>query len=520
MKKTLTLILTALFLAVAPQVAHAELGGGSELVQGSLDVEINGGGKVTGTGFDCPGDCSDDTSWPDTQPAKTVKLTAIDRNAWTFTGWTGCTSLPGDFRSCNATFGEPGTSVIANFRDDQSPSVFLTSPADGTVVGGSVLGDVNTYDNDATTRVQYLVDGDPASVRPPLASSWSADIATDQLAEGTHTIQARAWDATGNMSTTAARSFTVDHTAPTMAFADAPVATKAQSATFSFTVNEADFKEAGCVIEPEDINAGWEPCAPGVPFTREVPDEGSWKFVVRLTDNVGNELIAVRRFKVDRTAPDAGFNSGPADGATVDVGNVAYGWDVSDATVVTQACSWDGGQAEACDGTASRGLTKGPHRFNVTFTDQAGNESSLSRTVTVKVDGDLPDDPNDPNDPSDPNDPNDPDNPDTTDRTAPTVKLGTKNQKLRALKRGLKVKVECSEACSGTVAARGKSGVRFTGSVELTAAGRTVAVLKPNRKAKKALKASTKALKLKVTSTLADKAGNRTTTGLKARVRK
>ena len=508
MKRIFILTAALLALAITAQTANAEPP--TPIVRGDLEVQIIGQGKVTGTGIDCPGDCLQSESWPETEagPVNTLTATA-NRTGWAFQSWSGGCTKQANAAVCKSSYGtEEAVVSVARFIDVMAPSLYISFYS--SEVSESTLVGAVANDNDRVTKVEYLIDGNV--VATDATAPYETTLDTTGVSEGTHHVQARAFDPAGNNGITSNTDILVDHTAPEVTFNSPVPATSDAQPKFSFSTASEDFDGADCVIQRpgETREPVW--CGEDEWFTGDAPTEGQWEFTVYASDRAGNVSKTTHSFVVDRTAPEIAFTSGPDDAAKVAKGNVTYGWSVVDSTGVGQSCSWDGGEATACDGTASKVLAKGDHTFRMVATDAAGNSSEISREVTVLAEAGP-----DPVDP-DPNHPG-PDNP-GSDRTAPTVKLSPKKQKLKALKKGLKVKVQCSEACAGTVVAKAAGGIRFTGSARLAAEGSSVIRLKPNANAKKALKASPRSLKLKVVSSLADTAGNSTTSKLKTRVRK
>ncbi|HNL62351.1 MAG TPA: Ig-like domain repeat protein, partial [Solirubrobacterales bacterium] len=381
MKKFLVLAAALLALAFTAQTAQAEPE--HELVFGEITVEVHGGGTVTGTGINCGVDCYDDDSWYDNEIPPTNRLTATAGRGWAFGGWEGCTSVNGQSNKCDAGYQEfGGTPVIASFYDVMAPSVFLQFPALNTVANDTLHAAVESGDNDRVEKVEYLIDGQVAKT----VDSGGIDVYIDVtgVSEGQHEIQARAYDPTGNYGITAARTFTVDHSGPDITLNAPLVATNADSPAFSFSTTATDIKNTWCAIVPKGDDVNYSACSPNEPFVGPGLAEGEWIFTVWATDNVGNLTQITHDFVVDRTAPVADFTSGPADGATVKPGEVTYGWSATDGLAVAQHCSWDGAEAVGCEGTASKNLAAGSHNFQVTIVDQAGNETTLSRSVTVK----------------------------------------------------------------------------------------------------------------------------------------
>jgi peptidoglycan/xylan/chitin deacetylase (PgdA/CDA1 family) len=86
--------------------------------------------------------------------------------------------------------------------DRTPPTVSLTAPAPNSTVSGSVPITATATDNVAIDHVDFLVDGATVGTRSatPYTFSWNAR----SVANGTHTIAARAFDTSGNAATTAA----------------------------------------------------------------------------------------------------------------------------------------------------------------------------------------------------------------------------------------------------------------------------------------------------------------------------
>lgn len=91
--------------------------------------------------------------------------------------------------------------------DTQPPGIAITAPTPGAVVAGVVPVDVDYADNVGVTRVELYVDGklvvrDDAS---PFAFAWDSQTVPD----GSHALSVRAYDAAGNVGTSASVAVTV-----------------------------------------------------------------------------------------------------------------------------------------------------------------------------------------------------------------------------------------------------------------------------------------------------------------------
>ncbi|MBW8866095.1 MAG: DUF4082 domain-containing protein, partial [Acidobacteria bacterium] len=93
-----------------------------------------------------------------------------------------------------------------------APTVAMTAPADGSTATGSVTVSANASDNVAVVGVQFLVDGTAAGAEvttAPYQMAWNSA----SVANGSHTLSARARDAAGNQTTSAAVTVTVSNVA-------------------------------------------------------------------------------------------------------------------------------------------------------------------------------------------------------------------------------------------------------------------------------------------------------------------
>jgi hypothetical protein len=80
--------------------------------------------------------------------------------------------------------------------DTQAPIVSITNPADGATVSGTVSVTASASDNVGVTQVRFYVDGSlkTTDTSSPYSYSWD----TTGYSDGSHTVQAVAYDAAGN----------------------------------------------------------------------------------------------------------------------------------------------------------------------------------------------------------------------------------------------------------------------------------------------------------------------------------
>jgi hypothetical protein len=101
--------------------------------------------------------------------------------------------------------------------DNAPPVVTLTGATAGATVKGTVTLSASATDAGGVTRTEIYVDGVLAVTNAGGAASLSWD--TTKIAEGAHTLQAKGYDAAGNVGTSDLRSVTVQNLAgPTVSF--------------------------------------------------------------------------------------------------------------------------------------------------------------------------------------------------------------------------------------------------------------------------------------------------------------
>jgi len=91
--------------------------------------------------------------------------------------------------------------------DTVPPTAAITSPASGATVSGTLAVTVNATDDVGVTRVDFLVDG--AVVASDTSAPFAATLDTTTLANASHALTARAFDAAGNAGTSATVTITV-----------------------------------------------------------------------------------------------------------------------------------------------------------------------------------------------------------------------------------------------------------------------------------------------------------------------
>ena len=95
--------------------------------------------------------------------------------------------------------------------DTQMPTVSITSPGDDSTVKGTINVSANASDNVAVSKVEFYVDSQLKATSTSSPYSFSLD--TTKLTDSSHTIEAKAYDSSGNVRNVAV-TVTVDNTIP------------------------------------------------------------------------------------------------------------------------------------------------------------------------------------------------------------------------------------------------------------------------------------------------------------------
>jgi hypothetical protein len=135
--------------------------------------------------------------------------------AWTISssdnGTHNWTAKAYDAANNTATSSAVSLTVDIPASDTTPPTVNIDTPANDATVSGTVNVSASASDNVGVTRVEFFVDGTLASTdtTSPYDFSWD----TAGASNGSHTLMAKAYDAAGNVGTSATVSVTVNNSA-------------------------------------------------------------------------------------------------------------------------------------------------------------------------------------------------------------------------------------------------------------------------------------------------------------------
>jgi hypothetical protein len=102
------------------------------------------------------------------------------------------------------------TKASANVVDTTPPSVNLTAPVSGSVVSGTAKVAATATDNVGVTRIEFYVDNALKQSGTGTTYAWD----TSSYTNASHTLQVRAYDAAGNVGSSAATTVTVSNSTP------------------------------------------------------------------------------------------------------------------------------------------------------------------------------------------------------------------------------------------------------------------------------------------------------------------
>ena len=127
------------------------------------------------------------------------------------------------------------------------PRATVVSPAQGSIVRGTVALTASAGDDQRVDRVEFFIDGAATPVATDTSPPWSGTWNTTTATAGTHTITVRATDDVGQQKTSGGRTVTVDNSAkPTLVSLTVPAA--GASLANTVTMNGAASDDGGVTL--------------------------------------------------------------------------------------------------------------------------------------------------------------------------------------------------------------------------------------------------------------------------------
>jgi len=189
--------------------------------------------------------------------------------------------------------------VGAGAPDTTPPTTSITAPASGATVSGAVNITASASDNVGVTNVEFYIDGALAGsdATSPYAFSWN----TAGLVNGSsHTIASKAYDAAGNVGTSATVTVTVNNGAVAQnAVYDATIKAP-KCGTVGISCDSVALLNGRATLgpEPNQPNTVNVSCADGTSGTYH-SDESNDRIKVSTTD--GSALAAGKTVRIDAT---------------------------------------------------------------------------------------------------------------------------------------------------------------------------------------------------------------------------
>ncbi|MDJ0852191.1 MAG: CARDB domain-containing protein [Myxococcota bacterium] len=271
--------------------------------------------------------------------------------------------------------------------DIVGPAVNISRPEEGAVLNAQLTTlRVDAADlSSGVARVEASFDGGDFVALALGPNGFEADLR--DLAEGAHTVQARAFDGAGNVSPVDQRAFTVDDTPPVITVtgvSDGQLSN--QPVTPVVTVTDANPLEQTIRLNAQDF-------ASGTP----VEADGNYVLSVTATDAAGNGAGEVVSFRVDRTPPAAPMITSHSDGEVLGVPMVRITGQAEPGARVTLELGTQPVREAAADGLGDFEfldvtLEEGENELRFVATDAAGNQSPetlLGLTLRLAAQGSV-----------------------------------------------------------------------------------------------------------------------------------
>jgi hypothetical protein len=282
------------------------------------------------------------------------------------------------------------------------PTAKMKGLSPGAVVGGVVSITGEGGDNASVVHLELLVDGTTVASYSGSPAVFRWDTRTTR--DGTHTVQVRATDASGNYGLSAPLQVVVDNTAPTVRITS-PKANSILSGKVGFygTADDPSLRffeiRYGSGSSPSQFRAvsppGSAPVREGLLAevdTSLLPD-GAGEFRLVAEDLAGNSATFSLQVRLDNTPPSIAVK--PLAGGEVLRGDVPITAEASDASGVAQVqFILDGSTISSSTlppyrtTLKTQTLSDGPHTLKVRAVDTAGN--SAEALVPFVVDNTPP----------------------------------------------------------------------------------------------------------------------------------
>jgi hypothetical protein len=319
--------------------------------------------------------------------------------------WNTTTSTPGAHTLVAKAYdaaGNIGQSVslpVNVVNDTIAPTVAITSPTTGSEVSGTVSVAAAASDNIGISRIEfYRNDVMQAAVNTtPYSYSWD----TNTVADGSHNLSARAYDAAGNSAQSASVSVNVSNVVADTIVPVVSLTNPGSGATVkdTITVSASANDNVGITKVEFYLNGVLQSTRTGMPYSynwdTKTTADGSYTLSAIAFDAAGNSAqaasvsVTVRNIFVDTTAPNVTLTN-PVSGATLR-GTVSITASASDNVGVAKVEFYVNGVLKASKTAApysyswgTKSVANGSYTVSAIAYDAAGN-AATSNSAMVQV---------------------------------------------------------------------------------------------------------------------------------------
>jgi len=141
----------------------------------------------------------------------------------------------------NGSVASPQSPLSSGPSDASHPGVGVTAPADGATVAGKVVVRADAWDDIGVAGVRFLLDGMPQGAEDTV-SPYSVTLDSTAVADGPHTLAARARDAAGNQTRSGTVTVVVSNPPGPDPDPDPRDAPAMENGTVSLAIGEANFQ--------------------------------------------------------------------------------------------------------------------------------------------------------------------------------------------------------------------------------------------------------------------------------------
>jgi len=287
--------------------------------------------------------------------------------------------------------------VLPAQTDTTAPTATITSPTNGQTISGNVNVEATATDNVSVSRVELYLDGASTPVSTLTSAPYNFGWNTLGVANGTHTLQVKAYDAAGNVGSSAKVSVTVNNVTavklspPTNLVATTPSPTQV---TLTWTASPTS-GVTGYLVQRNGVTIADTATVPGTSPTAYVDSTVSsgttYSYTVLAHDNANNVSAASTAVSVTtpKTPPPPPTTLAPPTKLTATSSSptqVNLSWTASTSTGVVGYKIFRNGNQIGVSTTTSYGdgtvVANTTYSYYVEAYDGLGNVSVASNTVS------------------------------------------------------------------------------------------------------------------------------------------